>query len=303
MEAVLKPIDFAPLRMERVRVDVGAERPFRAMLVADIHAVRADAADDDPDKLGLAAGRGPVMGHGEHYLAEAVAVANRENAMLLHAGDMIDFVSNANLRFAKSVFGAGDWFACAGNHEFSQYVGEAREDAAYKAASMGRVQAVFPNDLTFASRVVNGVNFVAVDDVYYNFTEEQFALMEAEAAKGLPIVMLCHVPLYVPGHYAEQMRRTDGLCSYETGVPDALIDTWRKERDWPPGEEWRDRRVQQRPDATTREFTRYLSSLKPLRAILCGHCHAFWAERFSPTAMQYVCGAIYEGGCTMIDFK
>lgn len=293
---------FAPLRIERLRVDAGAGRPFKAMLVADAHVTRADVTDGDPLKIELAAGRMPAMGYGEHYLAEAVAEARRENALLLHAGDMIDFVSSANLGFAELTFGADDWFACAGNHEFSRYVGEAREDAAYKAGSAGRVQAVFPNDIAFASRVVNGVNFVAVDDGYYNFTEEQLARMEAEAAKGLPIVMLCHVPLHVPGHYAEMMKRTGGLCAFETGVPDALIDTWRAERDWPPGEEWRDRRVQQRPDAATREFVKYLSSLKLLRAILCGHCHEFWSERFSPTAMQHVCGAIYEGGCAMVEF-
>lgn len=300
--AVQKLRGFAPLRMERISIDVGAERPFKAMHVSDSHVVRADATDDDPMKIELAATRLPLMGYGEHYLAEAVVEARRENAILLHTGDVTDFVSNANLRFTELTFGADDWFVCAGNHDYSRYVGEAREDSAYKAGSMGRVQSVFPNDLTFASRVVNGVNFVAVDDVYYNFSERQLALMESEVAKGLPIVLMCHVPIYLPGHYAEQMRRTDGVCSYETGVPGELINTWRKERDWPSGEEWRDRRVQQRPDAATTEFVAYLKSLRLLRAILCGHCHAFWAERFSATAMQLTCAAMYEGGCTMIDF-
>jgi len=59
---------------------------------------------------------------------------------------------------------------CAGNHEFSQYVGEAEEDEAYKAQSFAAVQGVYPNDLVFASRIVHGVNFVAVDNTYYRFT-------------------------------------------------------------------------------------------------------------------------------------
>ena len=296
----MKSKGFKPLLLHQVSLDVGAERPFKAVLVADTHLVRADARDGDPRKLELAARRLPEMGHGERYLTEAVMRARSENALLLHAGDIYDFVSCASLELARLVFGADDWFACVGNHDFSRYVGEAREDAAYKAASAERVAEVWPNGISFASRVVNGVNFVAVDDVYYNFTEEQLALMEKEIAKGLPVVLLCHVPLYAPGLYADQMAKTDGVCAYQCGVPDALVATWKKERDFPPGEEWRDRRVQQRADAPTKEFVAYLKAQPLLKAVLCGHTHAFWQERFSPTAVQIVCPAAYNGeGCIL----
>ena len=39
-----------------------------------------------------------------------------------------------------------------------------------------------------------------------------------------------------------------------------------------------------------------------VKALLCGHCHEFWAERFSPTAMMYVADATYRGCCTEIEF-
>lgn len=35
-----------------------------------------------------------------------------------------------------------------------------------------------------------------------------------------------------------------GVCAYQCGVPDGLVATCKKERDFPPGEEWRDRRVE-----------------------------------------------------------
>ena len=66
--------------------------------------------------------------------------------------------------------------------------------------------------------------------------------------------------------------------------------------------EWRDRRVQQRADAPTKEFIKYLKAQPLLKAILCGHCHAFWQEPFSPTAMQYVCSATYRGEGYAIGF-
>ena len=294
---------FSPLDLRRIRIAVGAERPFKAVHVSDTHIVRVDATEKDPRKVQLAAKRYPHMAYGEHYLAEAVLAARRDNALLLHTGDMIDFVSNANLNLVERYFGSDDWFVSSGNHEFSKYVGEAREDAAYKADSFERVSAHYPNDLTFASRIVNGVNFVAVDDVYYNLTESQLVCMEKEVAKGLPIVLLCHVPFYTPRHHDFELKSNKGLCSYQTGVPDEQIAKWRApSRPLSRAEDWRDRRIQQRADAPTKEFVNYIKAQPLLKAILCGHCHRFFEERFSPTAVQYVCGATYRGQGYAIEF-
>ena len=287
----------------RLKVPVGAARPFTALLLADTHLTRCDARDDERRNALAAVRRQGEFRDAERFLREALSRAReRRPDLLLHAGDVIDFTSAANFEAAAGIFAENDWFGCVGNHEFSRYVGEAREDEAYKAASAGRVAAVWPNDISFASRVVNGVNFVAADNVYYHFTEEQLELMEREVAKGLPIVLLCHVPLYAPGLYAAVMARTDGVCAYLSGVPDALVDTWRKERDWPEAERWRDRRVQQRADAPTKAFVEYAKAQPLLKAVLCGHTHFFWQERLSPTAVQIVCPGTYIGEALELRF-
>ncbi len=286
----------SPFVVRSIEVPVGAARPFTALLLADTHLTLCDARDNER-KNALAAAR--LQGEfrdAERFLREALAAAReRRPDLLLHAGDLIDFTSAANFDAAAALFAKHDFFICAGNHEFSQYVGEAEEDEAYKAQSFAAVQGVYPNDLVFASRIVLGVNFVAVDNTYYRFTESQLARMEREVAKGLPIVLLCHVPLYTPGLYDAIMARTSGVCSYQSGVPDALVDTWRKERDWPEAERWRDRRVQQRADAPTLAFIDYIKAQPLLKAVLCGHTHFFWEERFSPTATQIVCPGTYAG--------
>ena len=294
---------FKPLALRRIAIEAGASAPFKAIHLSDTHIARADVSDRDPRKTALAAERSRHFPFGEHYLAEAVFAARRDKALLLHTGDMVDFVSNANLAIAERYFGSGDWFACAGNHEFSKYVGEAREDAAYKADSMERVSSALPCDPSFASRVVEGVNFVAADDVYYNFTAEQLDKMEKEVAKGLPIVFMCHVPLFTPKLYDAQMRATKGACAYLAGVPDGKIATWRAPaKPFAKGEEWRDRRVQQRTDAATSEFIAYLKAQPLVKAVLAGHLHSFWQERFSPTAVQHICPATYKGEGLAIDF-
>lgn len=290
-----------PLRVERFEVAVGAARPFDALQVSDTHIVRVDARDDER-KMKLAAARS-FTPFAEHYLDEAIVRAKARGEMLLHTGDLIDFVSAANLDLAEAHFAGNGWFACAGNHEFSKYVGEAKEDEAYKRDSFARVQAAYPNDLSFASRVVEGVNFVALDDVYYNVTAAQRTLFEQEVAKGLPIVLLCHVPFYGPKLYDYVMTATKGKCAYVTGAPLELTETYKGGRDAPPAEAWRSRAVQQRTDAATADFLKWLREQKLLKAILAGHLHHFFQERFSPTAMQYVCAAGYKGAAQEIHFS
>ncbi|MGN0847440.1 MAG: metallophosphoesterase family protein [Kiritimatiellia bacterium] len=282
-----------PLKLERHEVSVGAAKPFGAVQVSDTHIVRVDARDDER-KMKLAAKRS-FTPFAEHYLDEAIALAKGRGDLLLHTGDLIDFVSAANLDLAEAHFAGNDWFVSAGNHEFSQYVGEAREDEAYKRASFARVQAAYPNDLAFCARVVNGVNFVSLDDVYYNVTERQHELFMKEVEKGLPIVMLCHIPLYGPKLYDFVMSHTNNACAYVTGAPLELTSTYQGKRNPPPGEEWRARAVQQRTDKPTADFIAWLREQKLLKAILCGHLHHVFQERFSPTAVQYVCGATYKG--------
>jgi hypothetical protein len=191
----------------------------------------------------------------------------------------------------------------AGNHDYSKYVGEAKEDEAYKQDSYEAVRAAFPNDLRFASRVIGGVNFVAVDDVYYNFTERQLEQMKAEMAKGMPVVMLCHVPLYTPEYFKDEMERMGNRCAYLCGVPLELTETYEPGVSYPAGEEWRYRKVQQRADEPTLAFIAWLKEQKLLKAILCGHMHRFFEDRFSETAIQYTVGATYLGDAQVVHFK
>ena len=220
----------------------------------------------------------------------------------MHTGDLIDFVSHANLEYVKQKLEAVNCLISAGNHEYSQYVGEAKEDEAYKSQSYDKVQASYPNNLRFDSRIINGVNFVAIDDVYYNFTKEHKELMKAEVKKGLPIVMICHVPLYTPELYAIMMHQNKGRCAYVTGAPLELTQTYEQDPNRPPHEQWRNRSVQQQSDKETLDFIKWLKKQPLLKAIICGHLHLFYQGTFSPTAMQYIVGAGYAGQAYEIKF-
>lgn len=288
--------------VRKITINVGATKPFSALHISDTHLTRVDERDNERKKR-LSLGRQRVFPWAEHYFDAAIRYAREHELMVLHTGDLIDFVSDANLDFVAIQLGVGDWFASTGNHEYSQYVGEAKEDAAYKAQSFDKVQRAYPNDLMVASRVINGVNFVALDDVYYNVTAEQHELMRREVEKGLPIVLLCHVPFYTPKHCADVLKGNNGLAGYVTGAPLEITRTYQTNPSLPANEQWRNRSVQQRSDEPTLEFIAWLKQQPLLKAILCGHCHHFYEEQFSPTATQYIVGAGYNGAAYEVEFR
>lgn len=278
------------LKIERVSVELGLEKPFRAFHISDTHLCLADERENQR-KQNLAAARRNYFGKSEEYFDAALAYAQKNALPLLHTGDLIDFVSEKNLEAAERGFAGRNCFVSSGNHEFSQYVGEAKEDAAYKSQSFERVQKAFPNDLTFCSRIVNGVNFVALDDVYYDFTASQLTKFKDEVKKGLPIVMLCHVPLYTPELYDYSMGHDVG-CAYVTGAPDEKVAGYSNHR-----------REQQKANEPTVEFMTWLREQSLVKAIFCGHLHYFWQGQFSQHTRQYVVGANYAGQAYEIEFK
>ena len=301
--AVDKKFDNLKLNIRQLKIDVGATKPFGALHVSDSHMTRADERDGER-KMNLAAGRYKVFPLAEHYFDLQIRYALAKGLMMIHTGDMIDFVSERNHAFIRSQLRVGQGVASTGNHEYSLYVGEAKEDEAYKAQSRDKLQQAYGDvcNVTFNSKVINGVNFVSVDDVYYNFTREQLELFKREVKKGLPIVMLCHVPLYTPEHCEANLKSNGGRCAYVTGAPMEMTSKYEQNPSLSESEQWRNRSVQQFSAEPTLEFIAWLKEQPLLKAILCGHCHHFYEEQFSPTAKQYIVGAGYMGDCYEIEF-
>ncbi len=283
-----RPHSLAPLNIRNITIKLECEEAFSALHISDTHLTFADNRDNER-KIKLAAGRMRFFPHAEHYLDAAINHARLNKMLLIHTGDLIDFTSEANFDHAAEHILGENIFTAVGNHEFSQYVGEALEDEAYKQQSYAQVQEIFPNNLTFASKVVNGINFVAIDDVYYNITERQHEQMEQEMKKGLPVVMLCHVPLYTEKHCEYAVKAEGNHMAYVAGAPQSVTSKYPN--------------ASQNADKPTLEFIKWLKTQKQLKAILCGHCHYFYEDRFSPTAMQYIVGANYNGDAYNVRFE
>ena len=261
-------------------VEIGLERPFSVLHISDTHLTAADA-DEGVKKLALSRQRTLCFGgRQEEALRDSIAWAKEHCDCLVHTGDLIDWQSRANFALVRKYFGAG-MTGCLGNHEFSpsMWLSEPKEapTEAFKDRSRELLAATYPFDVSLQSTIVNGVNFVTMDDVYGTVTPRQVERFSAEVKKGLPIVLCLHVPLY-----------TEKILRANAHFWNGDSPKFRKEdvaREWAAGDFRR-----QREDATTQAFLAALKAEPLLKAILAGHLHITVEDRFSPTAMQFVVG-------------
>ena len=259
-------------------IHVGAEKPFRVLHLSDTHLTLCDERDDER-KNKLAIKRERIFPYQEQMLDFAAAYAKKENIPIVHTGDIIDFVSEANLDYVKKFTAENDVFMAAGNHEFSLYVGEAWEDAEYRNRSLAHVQESFTNDIRFSKREIGGVNFVAIDNSYYLFEKEQLDALKNVVAEGKPVVLMLHNPIYTEGIYRYQMEERKTECAYMVGVPEEKMTGYSDHR-------YR----QQKADTITLETCEYIKNEPMIKALLIGHMHYDYEDAVTENATQYLTG-------------
>ena len=259
-------------------IEAGATRPFSILHISDTH-LSAAYAHEGADKQELRRVRSQTFGgRQEEALRDSLAWARANVDHVLHTGDLIDWQSESNYDLVKKYYGAIA-LGTVGNHEYSPSMWLTKEkeskDDAWRAKSTAALSTAYPFDLSFRAQIVNGVNFVMLDDVFGTVSAKQAARFEAEAKKGLPIVLCMHVPFLTD--FIWQAK-----CKYWRGVGKKFTSAALPEPE--------DYYKVQREDAVTQDFIRYLKSEKLLKGILAGHLHIAVQDRFSPTAMEYVVG-------------
>ena len=281
------------LNCTRIALKVPCTKPFRILLAGDTHLIHVDE-QDDLRKQELAVRRVRDFGPAEEvqaYWDETIRYANENCNLFLHAGDLIDFVSHKNCAVMKESLASIriPLLMAAGNHEFSQYVGEAKEDDAYKAQSFERIQSAARNHLDFAALQCNGINFIAIDNSYYLFKEWHLLQLKEECKKGYPIILLFHNPLYSAGLHdlSRQIRKQP--CTYLCGVPEEQLLSY------PPA-----RREQQQPDEPTLGMLEFLRSEPLIKGIFAGHLHFQIMADFTENIPQIITGGNYNGTVTEI---
>ncbi len=261
-------------------VEAGATKPFSVLHISDTHFT--DAYDHEAKGTRDASKwrRCTFGGMQEQALADSLEWAEKNVDWVVHTGDIMDWQSEANHDLVRKYFAGGKIFGTVGNHEFYTYLpGEKKEPTeAFKERSWPILKSVYPDDVRFNSRVINGVNFICIDDVFGTVQQDQVDRFREEAKKGLPMILCMHVPFFDDTLFMMSRKywRTAGGKFTSAEVREVYGDYKR-----------------QKKDPVTRDFIAYLKNLDLLKGILCGHLHIVARTRFSPSADQFVVGGNY----------
>lgn len=251
-------------------IEAGASKPFSILHISDTHLTAVYPDESEWTRNFMARRSKTFGGRQEEALRDSLSWAKEHVDYVMHTGDLIDAQSRANLDLVRKYYGIGGeaMGGSLGNHEF--YHGQKGEDEAGKAASRELLSKAYPFDVTLASSVVNGVNFVSLANVDGTVSVEQATRFEAEVKKGLPIILCMHCPFGT----AKINRAATKFWARKDlkGVPD--VSRW-KER---------------HRDPATKDFVAYLRAQPSLKGILAGHLHIDIQDRFSPTATEYLVG-------------
>ncbi|MCQ2183939.1 MAG: metallophosphoesterase [Bacteroidales bacterium] len=290
---------------EEFTVEIGLPEPFQALHLTDSHINKIDKRDFErlSSRFNRRVSKSKAIYREIHLMDAIHYVETNDDMLLLHTGDFLDMYSEAGLDYAAMIFNRlKNPFACVGNHEFINVNGKASMDDESRAELYESIQSAWPNDIVFASKVYKGVNFVSIDNTNNNVTKEIFKKMKAEVEKGLPIVIICHIPFYIPETVQERLEQRGGAESGAyasvTGAPREITDRYDGDDDKMTGP-----RYEQRSTKVTLEFTEWLRSQSLVKAIICGHNHRKHIEQFSPSCVQYTGLAAYDGNAAIINFK
>ena len=266
---------FERLSIACQHIDAGAERPFSLLHLSDTHLTAAYPSEDEWTRKMAARRSRTFGGRQEEAFRDSLAWARQHVDFLVHTGDLIDFQSEANFDLVRKYCGEAGvaMTGSLGNHEF--YHGQKTQTEESKSETRGKIAAAYPFDISLQSTVVNGVNFVTLDNVYGTVTAEQATRFEAEVKKGLPVILCMHCPINT-----ERIARAATKFWRKTNLKDipdmsGYVRGYKKANGKRTG---------------TQEFYAYLEAQPLLKGILAGHVHVTVADRFSPSAMEYVVG-------------
>jgi hypothetical protein len=228
-------------------------------------------------------------------LAATIAYANRRKIPMLNTGDLFDFRSEMNLSCIARSFAGRDVFSALGNHEGRGL--HTKDLNPRNLAEDDRLRTQFEKaygqNLLLASKVINGVNFVAFDNtgLAQRRRSEQFEMMKAQFDKGMPTVLMCHMPIFTKEVH-------EANCERHRKIGASLPKENNLNAYYMMGEDFAKSKA---PDIH-RKMVAYLKERSNLKAILCGHLHFEWQGVFGKGVPMCIAGRNFNGECYDISF-
>ena len=226
---------------------------------------------------------------------ELMDLAQNQNVdMMVLTGDIVNNPSKSSVRFVSgSVQKIGvPSIYVAGNHDWHY---EGMQGSREKLRQTWIQNSLLPlydgKNPLYSSQVINGINFVTIDNSTYQVNEEQLNFYKKQMARSIPVVLLMHIPLYLPKDAERDHVATFGDPHWGWDI-DHSFELERRERWGKSGN-----------SPSTIEFLDVVKKSTNLAAVLVGHTHRAKADKISETAVQYVTRKSADGGHRLFTFK
>ena len=188
------------------------EKPIRIHFVPDTHLWRDDPRGEAyrpySARMAKAYNTTRHFQTGEPTRPEDAFVASLELAkksradLVVLAGDLFSFPSEAAIEWARSqlALAALPYAYVAGNHDWHYEGMDGTSDLLRETWIQKRLRPLYQGaHPLMATRDVGGIRFVLLDNSTYEIHPEQLAFYRDQVRSGLPLVLVVHIPLYVPG--------------------------------------------------------------------------------------------------------
>ena len=178
----------------------GLKESVNFLVVGDTHFNFHDGRDDAHADNYKRMARNPTP---RDALAKAMKRAREvQTDIVLLVGDILSFPTLANIDHLRAELDRCGlpWLYVAGNHDW-HFEGDSGSDIEQRARwTESRLKPFYQGENPIMySRVVKGVRMVMIDNSVYHVLPEQLAFWKQEAAKGDPIALFMHIPLWLEG--------------------------------------------------------------------------------------------------------
>lgn len=198
----------------------------------------------------------------EQAFEATLAVAKEANVdVITLTGDLFSFPSEAAIEWALERLEALDipYFYSSGNHDWHY---EGMEGSLHQLRETWIQKRLLPlykgrNPLMYDEEA-KGINVVNIDNSYYEILPEQLEFYEEQVRKGLPMVLMMHIPLFAP---ARSLGYGCGHPDYNA-ANDRNYELERRQR-WP----------EKGHSQTTMDFHQAVFESPNLLGVFAGHIH------------------------------
>lgn len=188
------------------------EKPVRIHFIPDTHLWRDDSRGEPfrtySGRMGKAYNstrhfQSSAVTHPEESFTASLKLAKENRAdLVVLAGDLFSFPSEAAIEWAQNqlTLAALPYAYVAGNHDWHYEGMDGTSDVLRETWIQKRLRPLYQGAQPLMStRDVGGLRFVLLDNSTYEIHPEQLEFYRAQVRSGMPLVLIVHIPLYLPG--------------------------------------------------------------------------------------------------------